>query len=352
VCKVFACGAAHAKDVFLDHDCGGQEDSKPKRIKLVGKQTVKTDSPVVGEATHDGEILMESNGSSDRIIEGSTDLPMDDASVDSAMQAAEKPQLLASTNPVEQRDNDAGRCKRMLKTPLQEAAASTRNGQQQQPQQQQQQQQQAVNNPTSPGQLPAAASPCAVPPSESKPVQEAAPTTHADTDAAPTTQPHEGHDHPATRQKRPRTMLLSPAWREGALAAAELAVRKRLEVANEGDRLDVLLQQVNYSQESVKGFFRDGRPVAQMRRELQTGEKSVAEIPMISAVLWNGRVYSADNRRLWTFKNAGIPHDSRIPVVVGIPDSRFQRKFSTASSGLSVRKRGEQGFFDPAAAAG
>jgi len=145
--------------------------------------------------------------------------------------------------------------------------------------------------------------------------------------------------------KRPRAMLLSPAWREGALAAAELSVRKRLEAASEGDRLDVLLQQVNYSQESVKGLFRDGRPVAQMLQELQTGKKAVTEIPMISAVLWNGRVYSADNRRLWTFKNCGMPHDSRIPVVVGVPDSRFTRKLTTPTSGRSVRRRGNEGFF-------
>jgi len=145
--------------------------------------------------------------------------------------------------------------------------------------------------------------------------------------------------------KRPRrALLLSPAWREGAVAAAELAMRRKLQAAKEGDKLELMLQQVQYSQESIRGFFRDSRPVGQMLRELRSGEKAVADIPKISAVLWNGTIYSADNRRLWTFKHCGMPHDSRIPVVVGTADNKFLRKLTSPSGGRTMRRRGDQGF--------
>lgn len=145
--------------------------------------------------------------------------------------------------------------------------------------------------------------------------------------------------------KRPRrAVLISPAWREGAVAAAELAMRRRLQAAKDGDKLELMLQQVHYSQESIRGFFRDGRPVSQMLRELRAGEKAVADIPKISAVLWNGTIYSADNRRLWTFKHCGMPHDTRIPVVVGAADGKFLKKLTSPSAGRTVRRRGDQGF--------
>merc|ERR1712061_53359 len=108
--------------------------------------------------------------------------------------------------------------------------------------------------------------------------------------------------------------------------------------------MELLLGQVKYSQESILGFFRDGRPVAQMRRELQLGEKSIKDIPKISAVLHNGKIYSADNRRLWTFKHCGMPHNTRIQVAVGKADGRFWRKFTTPTGGKTIRRRGDRGF--------
>jgi len=141
-----------------------------------------------------------------------------------------------------------------------------------------------------------------------------------------------------------KAILLTPAWREGALAAAEFMLKRQVTAAKPGTHAELMLRQIRYSQESIKGFFRDDRPIAQMRNELGTGQKKVTEIPKISVVVQNGQVYSGDNRRLWTFKHSGMPLDSRVPVVVGRSDDAFHRKLTTPTGGLTVRRRQEDGF--------
>eukprot|EP00747_Dinoflagellata_sp_TGD_P141433 gnl/TRDRNA2_/TRDRNA2_176128_c2_seq3.p1 gnl/TRDRNA2_/TRDRNA2_176128_c2~~gnl/TRDRNA2_/TRDRNA2_176128_c2_seq3.p1 ORF type:complete len:370 (-),score=82.06 gnl/TRDRNA2_/TRDRNA2_176128_c2_seq3:56-1165(-) len=141
-----------------------------------------------------------------------------------------------------------------------------------------------------------------------------------------------------------RPFLLTPAWKEGARAAAELAMRRKLAKAQEGDKLELSLSQIRYSQDSVKGFFRDLRTVSQMRKELATGEKSVDEIPTITVVAYGEDAYSVDNRRLWSFKNCGMPSSMRIPVIAGRVDTAFFNKMTSPTGGLTVRRRGEQGF--------
>jgi len=141
-----------------------------------------------------------------------------------------------------------------------------------------------------------------------------------------------------------RSVLATPAWRDGALSVAELLMRRRLEAAQVGEEVQLTLRQISYSQESIKGVFRDGRTIAQMRHELVEGTKTVNDIPKIAAVVHNGRVYSADNRRLWTFKHCGLPHDVRIPVIASSKNALFHRKLTTPTHGRTVRRRGDTGF--------
>mmetsp|Transcript_6572 Transcript_6572/g.20121 ORF Transcript_6572/g.20121 Transcript_6572/m.20121 type:complete len:185 (-) Transcript_6572:100-654(-) len=151
--------------------------------------------------------------------------------------------------------------------------------------------------------------------------------------------------------KRPRTepgerkaMLLASEWREGALAAAELLMRRKVAKCREGSTAEVMLRQIRYSQESIKGVFMDGRPISVMRQELASGKKSIEDIPPISVVVTNGQVYSADNRRLWTFRHSGMPLDMRVPVAVGNSNAAFVRKMTTPTAGLTIRRRGDEGF--------
>jgi len=146
------------------------------------------------------------------------------------------------------------------------------------------------------------------------------------------------------KQKIKKAKLISPAWREGSRAAADLLSQRKLEAAKEGDVVELIVRQVRYSQDSIRGIFRDGRPIMQMRRELFEGKKSLASIPTITAVVHDGQVYSTDNRRLWTFKHCGITHDARIPVVVGKLNEKSARKFTTPSKGITIRRRAEHGF--------
>lgn len=136
-----------------------------------------------------------------------------------------------------------------------------------------------------------------------------------------------------------KAMLISSAWREGACAAAELMAKRKLAKANPGEKLDLYLRQLNYSQDSIKGTFQDGRLVSQMTKELQTGEKRLEDIPTVMALVHNNQVYSVDNRRLWSFKHCGLSPDAKIPVVAARADNTFLRKFTTPTCGKTVRKR-------------
>lgn len=155
----------------------------------------------------------------------------------------------------------------------------------------------------------------------------------------------EDRDAPAMTGMLAPSMLISPAWREGAGKATELILKRKLERAKEGDKLELTLGQLQYSQESIRGFFCDGRPISKMLSELHDGEKTVSDIPVISAVVHAGRAYTLDNRRLWTFKHCGLSSDVRIPVVAGRKDGKFFRKYTTPTFGASLRRRSDDGFF-------
>jgi len=143
----------------------------------------------------------------------------------------------------------------------------------------------------------------------------------------------------SSRVNMKRSVILRPACREGALAAAELMLQQKLQKAKPDERVEVLLGQVRYSQDSIMGEFRDKRTVSQMRRELANGTKTVNAIPKIQVVIKDGTVYTADNRRLFAFKHCGMPPNSRLQVVAKKEDDAFTRKFTTPSSGRTLAKR-------------
>lgn len=153
--------------------------------------------------------------------------------------------------------------------------------------------------------------------------------------------PSEGGAATAPAHEWPtRSVIIAPSWREGALAAEELLLKRKLERAVTGDKVELTLRQINYSQDSIRGNFQDMRPLSQMRQELATGEKSFDTIPKITAVVWDGTIYSADNRRLWAFKHCGMPHDKLVPVIVGRSDEKFHQKLTTPSGGKTIVRRG------------
>ncbi|CAE7227677.1 unnamed protein product [Symbiodinium sp. CCMP2592] len=107
-------------------------------------------------------------------------------------------------------------------------------------------------------------------------------------------------------------------------------------VDNERDRLPV--QEIFYSQDSIKNKFQDGRSLGQMERELRVGVKHLSDIPRITVVRHEGRWFSVDNRRLWVFKRV-FGQQQSVPVCRGAQDHRFWSKFTTKNRGVDVRVR-------------
>lgn len=155
-----------------------------------------------------------------------------------------------------------------------------------------------------------------------------------------------GTSTPSRWDPERKAVLFAPARQNGAKAARQLILKRRLESAHVGSLQQIYLSQVKYCQESIRKTFQDGRQVATMCRELQTGQKTIKDIPPITVVVDGDYVFSADNRRLWAFKNCGIPHDTRIDVKVGRRSHSFREKYTTPTTGLSIRKRSEKNEFN------
>lgn len=133
--------------------------------------------------------------------------------------------------------------------------------------------------------------------------------------------------------------ILSPAGRRGAIEALRAMRLKELKKASQGQKLEIQLGQIRYSQDSIMGVFKEGRKLKETRLGLESGQLSLNKIPAISVVLSDGEVVSADNRRLWTFKHCGMPNNTRIPVIKKRPDDLFNKKLTTFSQGLSIARR-------------
>lgn len=94
---------------------------------------------------------------------------------------------------------------------------------------------------------------------------------------------------------------------------------------------------IRYTQDSIKGSYKDGRSVEDTVASLKSGEVGADDIPPIRIFEQYGKVYSLDNRRLYTFKEAGIP----VRFVRATPQQVQQEawKFTTKNDGTSIRVR-------------
>mmetsp|Transcript_33930 Transcript_33930/g.73362 ORF Transcript_33930/g.73362 Transcript_33930/m.73362 type:complete len:124 (-) Transcript_33930:571-942(-) len=122
------------------------------------------------------------------------------------------------------------------------------------------------------------------------------------------------------------------------MAARALMARRRVAQQRPGSKEEVVLQQIRFSQESISSVFQDGRRVSMMMEELRKKEKRVTDIPSISVVVEDGKIYSGDNRRLSVFKQTFHGH-TMVPVNVGIFDQAFKRKMTSTTEGRSIRSR-------------
>jgi len=153
-----------------------------------------------------------------------------------------------------------------------------------------------------------------------------------------------------TKERRvKRSVILTPAWRQGSLCALQHLRLKHFEEAGQNNVVELQLGQIKYSQDSIKGQFRDQRTLKTTRQQLESGRgengkpMTLNDIPKISVVCRDGVAYSSDNRRLWTFKHCGLPPNTRIPVIKKTStDHNFLKKWTTFNSGESIARRGDK----------
>ena len=101
---------------------------------------------------------------------------------------------------------------------------------------------------------------------------------------------------------------------------------------------------IRYSQDSISCYFDSKCPhsfylLGETVDEISAGRTSLSSIPKITVVYKFGKWYTADNRRLWVFRQLEKRGKcNKIPVYVGY-DIR-EEKFTTANDGITVRVRG------------
>lgn len=95
---------------------------------------------------------------------------------------------------------------------------------------------------------------------------------------------------------------------------------------------------VRFSQDSIKGTFKNGGTVEDLAAGLRSGAIKPGDVPAIRVVERNGELFTLDNRRLEAFRRAGVPIRYRYATPQEAAREAF--KFTTRNRGQSVRVRG------------
>ena len=99
---------------------------------------------------------------------------------------------------------------------------------------------------------------------------------------------------------------------------------------------------IRFSQDSIKGTFRDGQSIDDLVKGLKDGSIKPGDVPAIRVVEKNGQLISIDNRRLAAFRQAGVPIRTRPATAKEISEAQLNGKFSAGSSGGdTIRIRGQ-----------
>ncbi len=97
--------------------------------------------------------------------------------------------------------------------------------------------------------------------------------------------------------------------------------------------------EVRFSQDNASYKFGDGRTVEQLAEALRNGSILPTDIEPIRLVERDGKLFTLYNRRLETFKRAGV----KVPYRRATPEEESNEiwKFITRNEGISLRLRGE-----------
>ncbi|CAE8640038.1 unnamed protein product [Polarella glacialis] len=96
--------------------------------------------------------------------------------------------------------------------------------------------------------------------------------------------------------------------------------------------------EIRYSQDSCSQTFRCGRSLELTAKQLKDGNISAEiNIPVIHVFKWLGSWFTADNRRLWAFRTAGL---NQVPVKIISFNEVWSNKLTTRNQGVSITLRG------------
>ena len=108
------------------------------------------------------------------------------------------------------------------------------------------------------------------------------------------------------------------------------------EFKNLGEIGSINPNQIRFSQNSIKGSFKEGGGLEDFVKDLKLGNIDASKIEPIRIVEKDGLIFTLDNRRLYSFQKAGI----NIPYIKlnEIPKKELF-KFSTTNQGTSIEVR-------------
>ena len=97
---------------------------------------------------------------------------------------------------------------------------------------------------------------------------------------------------------------------------------------------------VRFCQDSISAVFKGGEgTIEQLTARLRSGAVDPRSVVPIRLFERGGKLYALDNRRLWAFREAGVP----VPYRKATPDEvrkEVPRKFNPSDDGRTIRVRG------------
>ena len=95
----------------------------------------------------------------------------------------------------------------------------------------------------------------------------------------------------------------------------------------------MLVEELRFSQAGVLDRFRNGQRILSVMQGLRDNKIRVESLPSIKVFPKDGQWFSADNRRLWCFKEAGL---KQVPVRKIPPSKQYMKKMRNENEGARV----------------
>ena len=92
--------------------------------------------------------------------------------------------------------------------------------------------------------------------------------------------------------------------------------------------------ELRFTYNTLQRLFTCGRRVQDVAEDLHAGRVRPDSLPQIKVVLYDGKWYSVNNRRLWCLQFAEV---GEVDAIVGDPNAHFLRGFNTKTDGRIVK---------------